>query len=283
MRVLGIIAGKGQLPAQLIEACQQSGRDFFVLGFENSADPETIAHVPHAMVRIGAVGEALAHLKNAGVQDIVMAGNIKRPSFLSLRPDAVGTRLMARMGSAIFSGDDALLKALVSFLEDEGFKVVGSDEIIGGLLMPAGILSKTKPDKRASEDIQQGLRIARAIGGLDIGQAVIIENGYVLGVEAAEGTDALIQRCGNLRRDMRSGVLVKVNKPGQEARVDLPAIGPVTVEQAHAAGLAGIAVEAGASLILDREKTIAKADMLGIFVVGMQDDNITDHTYTSGL
>lgn len=265
---LGIIAGSGRLPAQLIETCQGTGREFFVLAFENNAELECIEQVPHAIVRIGAVGEALAHLRKAGVKEVVMAGNIKRPSFLSLRPDALGAKLMARMGGAFFSGDDALLTALVQFLEEEGFKVVGSGDVMGGLLAPEGILGKVKPDAHAQADIAKGFKIAHALGDLDVGQAVIIENGYVLGVEAAEGTDALIERCGNLRREMRSGVLVKVKKPAQEERVDLPTIGIATVEKIHAAGFAGIAIEAAGSIILDKENTIARADALGVFIVG---------------
>jgi len=270
MNTLGIIAGGGRLPAQLVESCQATGRKFFVVALENAADMETVTHVPHALVRIGAVGEAIGHLRNAGVQEIVLAGSVRRPSLTSLRPDMMGAKLLARLGKAFFSGDDALLKAVVSFLESEGFKVVGSDDILRGLIAPAGILGKIKPDVRAEADIAHGIKAARALGEHDIGQAVIVENGYVLGVEAAEGTDALIERCGKLRREMQSGVLVKVKKPGQEMRADLPTIGIETVEKIHVAGFAGIAIEAGGGMILDKEKTIAKADALGVFVVGIK-------------
>ncbi len=267
---LGIIAGGGRLPGQLVEACQAAGRPCFVLGFEDVTDCEAIDHVPHEVVRLGAVGEALDHLKLAGARDLVLAGSMRRPSLLSLRPDLLGTRLLGRLGAAFFSGDDALLKAVIAFLEGEGFRVVGSDDILRGLVAPMGILGNVKPDERAQTDIAQGARIAKTLGELDIGQAVIVENGYVLGVEAAEGTDALIERCGKLRREMRSGVLVKVKKPEQEARADLPAIGPQTVEKIHAAGFAGIAIEAAGGIILDKDKTIAAANALGVFVVGIK-------------
>lgn len=267
---LGIIAGGGRLPAQLAETCKKNGREFFVLAFEGSADVDALSDLPHAVVRLGAVGEALAHLREAGAKEIVLAGKVSRPSFSALRPDLIGTRLLARMGGAFFSGDDALLKAIISFLEDEGFKIVGSDVVMGGLIAGAGALGKHKADARAEADIAIGIKAARALGALDIGQAAIVENGYVLGVEAAEGTDALIDRCGKLRREKSGGVLVKARKPGQEERVDLPTIGPLTVEKIHAAGFAGIAIEADGGLILDKEKTIARADALGIFVVGMK-------------
>jgi DUF1009 family protein len=198
-----------------------------------------------------------------------MAGKVKRPSFSALRPDRMGTKLLARMGGAFFSGDDALLKAIVSFMEEEGFIVVGSDEVLGGLIAPVGILGKIHPDQRARDDIAQGLKILKVLGELDIGQAVIVEQGYVLGVEAAEGTDTLIERCGLLRRNDKSGVLIKAHKPQQETRVDLPAIGPETIEKVHSCGFAGIAVEAGGSLIIDKENVIKKADELGIFLTGV--------------
>jgi DUF1009 family protein len=267
---LGIIAGGGRLPAQLAEHCQSIGRDFFVLAFEESADIDAIRHVPHAVVRLGAVGEAIEQLKNAGAKELVMAGKVKRPSFLSLRPDAGGARLMARMGTAFFSGDDALLKAIVAFLEEEGFTVVGSDDLLGGLLAPVGILGKIRPSRQDETDIAHGLKVAKTLGELDIGQAVIVENGYVLGVEGAEGTDALIARCAELKREARGGVLIKAKKPAQEARVDLPTIGVLTVEKIHAAGFAGIAIEADGGIILDRDTMIERADALGIFVVGVR-------------
>jgi DUF1009 family protein len=269
MNALGIIAGGGRLPTQLIEACEASGRSCFVLALGGSADIPSIAHVPHATVRIGAVGAALKHLRNAGAKDIVLAGSVRRPTLFSLRPDLAGIKLLLRLGLKFFSGDDALLTALVKFFEDEGFHVVGSDEILSALLAPEGILGNVKPSAVQQSDIAHGIEAARKLGALDIGQAAVVENGHVLGVEGTEGTDALIACCGTLRRAEKSGVLVKMSKPNQEKRADLPAIGMQTVENIHAAGLAGIAIEAGAALILDKEKTIARADALGIFIVGV--------------
>ena len=273
MKPLGIIAGGGRLPLQLAEACQAAGRAFFIVAIEDAADVTALARLPHAVVRIGAVGAAIGHLRKANAKALVLAGSVRRPSLFSLRPDAAGVKLLARLGKAFFAGDNALLKAVVSFLEDEGFRVVGSDDILQGLLAPEGVLGKIKPNARAEADIAHGLKAALALGEMDIGQAAIVENGYVLGVEAADGTDALIERCGKLRRgnsttgSMNSGVLVKVRKPGQETRADLPAIGVQTVERVHAAGFAGIAIAGG--IILDKEKTIARADALGVFVIGI--------------
>jgi len=268
---LGIIAGKGNLPAQLIKHCQDNCRPFFVLAFEESFEPEVMGGVPHAVVRLGAVGEALSHLRGAGVSDIVMAGGIKRPAMSSLKPDAAGAKLLKKIGLAIFGGDDALLKAITSFFEEENFTVVGVDQILKNIVAPAGILGNITPDKNSMADIMLGMREAKNLGALDIGQAVIIENGKLLATENAEGTDAMILACAKLRSHKpKGGILVKAKKPGQEEKVDLPSIGVQTIENMHKAGLVGVAVEAYSSLIIDREELIKKADEYAIFVIGIE-------------
>jgi len=267
---LGIIAGSGRLPTQLVEACQVIGRPCFVLAFSEDTNLDAIQNAPHAIVRLGAIGEALKHLKGAGVNEIVLAGKVARPSIASLRPDFAATQLLARLGTAFFGGDDALLKALVKFLEDEGFRIVGAQDILRSLVATEGVYGRIAPSKRDSSDIAKAFEIAKKLGELDIGQAVIVENGYVLGVEAAEGTHVLISRCAGLKREARGGVLLKAKKPQQDNRADLPAIGITTVETVHEAGFNGIAIEAEGSIILDREKTIARANELGIFIVGIR-------------
>lgn len=268
---LGIIAGSGELPLQLIETCRAQHRPFFVLTFEEN-DTNHFVNVPHARVRLGAIGEAIRYLQSAGVKELVLAGGIRRPSFSSLKPDAMGAKLMARLGTKLFAGDDALLKVVIKFLEEEGFKVLGSDDLLKDLLAPAGILGKHAPDAQAMEDIALGFKVAKTLGAFDIGQAVVVEHGLALGVEGAEGTDALVARCGALKRNARGGVLVKAKKPQQERRVDLPSIGVHTVERVHSVGLSGIALESGSSLILGREQVISVANDLGIFLVGTQND-----------
>lgn len=266
---LGILAGGGDLPRQLVEACKQQGRPYFILGFDGAADADLLEGEPHARVRIGAIGESLHHLREAGVQELVMAGRMKRPSLASLRPDSTGAKLLTRLGKSFFSGDNSLLTAVVDYLETEGFRVIGADDVLQKLLAPQGLLGRIAPSKEAQKDIEIAVPIAHAIGELDIGQAVVVQQGYILGVEAAEGTEELIARCGELKRNIpHGGVLVKVKKPSQERRVDLPTIGIDTVRQAAQAGLAGIAVEAGNVIVLDRQGVALKADALGIFVLG---------------
>lgn len=270
MNKLGIIAGSGRMPALIIEQCQRQGRDFFVVGLEGFAEAETIGNVQHKIVRLGAVGEALKTLKTEKCEEVILAGRVARPNLSSLRPDFTATMLMAKFGSKLFSGDDALLSAIVGFMEGEGLTVVGMKEVLSELLAPVGIIGKHKPSKQHYDDIERGMKAVKHLGELDIGQAVIVENGYILGVEAAEGTDELMKRCAQLsQHEAGNGVLVKAKKPTQDPRADLPTIGPETIENAHRAGYAGVAVAAGASIILDRDKLVALADAYGLFIVGV--------------
>jgi UDP-2,3-diacylglucosamine hydrolase len=265
---LGIIAGGGGLPRRLVECCGAAGRDVFVLALEGAAEPATVRDVPHAWCRLGAAATGLAVLRENGVTELVLAGAIRRPSLAALRPDWRAAKLFARIGYRAL-GDDGLLSAVVEELEAEGFRVIGPDQLLAGALVPEGPLGRVRPDEQAEADIARGLCVARAVGTLDVGQAVIVQQGLVLGVEAIEGTDELLRRCALLRRDGVGGVLVKVEKPGQERRADRPTVGPRTVALAAEAGLRGIAVEANATIVLDREEVVRAADRAGLFLVGI--------------
>jgi DUF1009 family protein len=266
---LGIIAGGGAYPAQIIAACQQQDRPFHVLAIEGQADHPAIDAAPHTWLRLGAAGEAEKVLRAEGCQEVILAGHVRRPSLREIRPDAraAGVLLKATMKSW---GDDSLLGAIIKEFEKSGFRVVGVDTILSELLAPAGPVGRHRPDADARRDIDRGVAVAQGLGALDVGQAVVVQQGIVLGVEAIEGTDALIRRCGELRRDGPGGVLVKLVKPGQDRRVDLPTIGVETVRVADAAGLQGIAVQAGGTQILDRPAVVEAADAAGLFVVGIE-------------
>jgi UDP-2,3-diacylglucosamine hydrolase len=266
---LGIVAGDGVLPRRLIESCRARGRDFFVLALKGAAEPETVHGVPHAWCRLGAAAEGLSLLRRNNVTELVLAGGVRRPSLISLRPDWRATKLFARVGYRAI-GDDALLSAVVDELEKEGFRVLGADQLLETELVGEGPIGKVLPDALAEADISHGLYIARSIGALDIGQAVVVQQGLVLGVEAIEGTDELLRRCRGLRRAGPGGVLVKVGKPGQEPRADLPTIGPRSVTLAVEARLRGIAIEAETTIVLDRGEVIRNADNAGLFVVGVR-------------
>jgi len=265
---LGILAGSGDLPQRLVQVCRASGRDVYVLAFEGQTDPATTVDVAHAWIHLGATAAAIKLLREAKVADVVMVGPMIRPSLRDLRLDPLSIKALAKAGAKAL-GDDGLLRAIIGVLEGEGFRVLGVDDLLGDMEAPAGVFGRHSPDAQAKADIARGATVARALGTHDVGQAVVVQHGIVLGVEAVEGTDLLLERCATLRRSGVGGVLVKVRKPQQDARVDLPTIGAQTVERAAAAGLCGIAVEAGGTLVVDHLAVIRAADSAGLFVVGI--------------
>jgi hypothetical protein len=267
---LGIVAGSGELPLLLIEACRAGARPYFVLGIEGSCDPESLAGQPHAFVRLGASGAGIALLRKERVEELVMAGGVRRPTPWELRPDWRTARFYAKIGMRALTdfGDDALLRAIVKEIESEGFRVVGVDSLQHDLLTPLGALGRIVPDAAALADIEAGIAAARSHGAEDRGQAVIVRHGVVVEREDQAGTDAMIQRA-RASGVAQGAVMVKTAKPGQERRVDLPAIGVTTIASARTAGLRGIAVEAGGSLVLGHDAVGEAADRAGIFVVGI--------------
>jgi DUF1009 family protein len=265
---LGIIAGGGSVPGQLIQAARRQGRDCFVLAIKNSADPAHLDGVDHVWLRLGQAGRAFELLHEKQVGEVVMAGPVRRPTLAEMRPDWRTARFFARLGLKAL-GDDGLLSAVIGEFESEGFKVVGAHEVLGDLLALLGVLGAVQPDSQADSDIRRGIAVAQGLGALDVGQSVVVQQGIVLGVEAIEGTDALLDRVSGLRRAGPGGVLVKLCKPGQDKRVDLPTIGIGTVKKAQDAGLRGIAVEAGAAIVVDLDGTVREADRAGLFITGI--------------
>jgi DUF1009 family protein len=274
-RKLGIIAGGGPLPAKVAAAARAAGRGVFIVGLEGFADPVILNPWPYEMRRLGAAARIIAALRENGCQDLVMIGPVRRPSLLDLRPDAEGAKLLARVGRAAFAGDDGLLAAVIRVLTEEGFRVIGMQEIMREAVAPAGVLTRTRPDAQAMTDVSRGVRVARVLGTADVGQGCVVQQGLVLAVEAIEGTDAMLARAGSLRRDGIGGVLVKLLKPGQDRRADLPTIGPQTVRNAAAAGLRGLAFEANATILADREVCLAAADAAGLFLLGLDPETLT--------
>lgn len=265
---LGIIAGGGELVAELCLACRNSGRQHFVAGIRGNVDLTTLKTSPHTIIRLGAIGDLITKFKKESVEEVVMVGSIQRPTWQEVRPDLRGLKLLPKLLSG-GQGDGDILRIAIKELENEGFGVVGVEEVLPELLTPVGKIGKHSPSFQANKDIRHGLSVARTIGDLDIGQAVVVQQGMILGVEAAEGTDSLVSRCGLLSKPGDKGTLIKIKKAQQDSRADLPTIGPRTVEGVHRSGLGGIALQAQASLIVQRSKVIALADQYGLFVLGI--------------
>jgi len=269
LRTLGILAGGGPFPGRVAAAALAAGRRVFVVGLRGFAEPGVIGPFPHAVIRMGAASEILAQLRAAGCSDVVLVGPVRRPSLMDLRPDAEGARIMARIGRAAFAGDDGLLAAIVRVLGEEGFRVLGAHEVLTEAVGPHGQMGRVAPDAAAMADIERGAAVVRALGQADVGQGCVVQQGIVLAVEAIEGTDAMLARAAGLARPGPGGVLVKLVKPGQDRRADLPTIGPATLRAAAAAGLRGVAFEAGGTLLTDRAACVTEADGAGLFLLGI--------------
>ena len=269
---LGILAGGGPLPGRVAAAAQAAGRAVFLVGLEGHAEPAVLAPFAHGWARLGAAGRILGLLRAQNCRDVVLVGPVRRPSLLDLRPDVEGARLLARIGRAAFGGDDGLLAAIVRVLAEEGFRVLGAHEVLTEAVAPRGRFGRHAPDAAALADVTRGVAVARALGAVDVGQGCVVQQGIVLAVEAIEGTDAMLARAAALCRPGPGGVLVKLVKPGQERRADLPTIGPATVRAAAAAGLRGVAVEAGGTLLTDRAGLVLAADDAGLFLLGFAPD-----------
>lgn len=265
---IALFAGKGDLPRTLIQVFQQQTRPFVVCAFKGQTDEALVKGLPHVWLNLGEIGKALHYLATHHIREIVMAGGISRPTFSELRPDWEGVKLIAKIGSKAL-GDDNLLKLVIETFENKGYKIVGPDDVLAELLVPHGPLTSLEPDDQASHDIRRGIEILSALSPVDVGQGVVVQEGLVLGIEAIEGTDALIERTGPLHRSGLGGVLIKLAKHQQEQRVDLPTIGLTTIQKALQAGLRGIAVEEGRTLFLNRDESIQLAEEKGLFIIGL--------------
>lgn len=268
---LGIIAGRGPLPCVVAEAASGRGVPLHIVAIRGEAWDE-IERFPHTWVKWGEIGKMFRALDQNGCGDLVIIGGVNRPDFSNVRFDLGAIKTLPFILSLGKGGDDHVLSRVVRFFEEKGYRVHGAGDVAPELLAGEGVLGDNRPSAEDQADIEIALRVVSALGRLDVGQAAVVVRGHVLAVEAAEGTDAMLARCAELRersaRRGQAGVMVKAPKPGQEQRVDLPTIGPETVRKAAAAGLAGIAVAAGQVLMAERAATIAAANEHGLFLVG---------------
>jgi len=266
-----LIAGRGALPAHLARALAASGKPFLIAEVEGFAmeNPDGLPVRRFALERLALLFD---HLHETGVTRVVMAGAVTRPRLDPERIDPRTAQLLPRIVPALAQGDDATLRAVIALFEEEGFAVVGAEAVAPDLLPPPGVLTHARPSPADERDAARAAQIVAALGAADVGQGAVVAQGLCLAVEALPGTDAMLawvaEVAGACRPDPKGarGVVCKAPKPGQDRRVDLPAIGPATVEAAARAGLAGIVVEAGGVLLLDPAETVARADRVGLFL-----------------
>ena len=278
---LGIIAGSGELPLYIAAKAHAMGRQVFIAAIQGTTDPKIEQH-PHTWLKWGELGKLFKSLSQAGVQDLVIIGGVKRPNLKDMHVDFGLICNLPFIFSLTLGGDDSVLSNVVDFIEKKGFTIIGAHEMTADL----GCMTKKQPSPRDQADIDKGKKTVLELGSMDIGQGAVVARDYVLCVEAAEGTDQMLERAKGLRQwgskwlGRRFGVLVKWPKPHQELRIDMPTIGPKTVALVAEAGLAGICVAAGNVLMSDKQKTIEAANQAGIFIIGQSLDE-TAHTPSS--
>lgn len=272
IKKLGIIAGGGSLPSQLISACQEKNIEPYIVGFEGQTNEKLKDDNSHFWTHLGSAGKIIKYFRSKDVKDLVMIGHIKRPAFNELKPDLKAVQIISRIGMKAL-GDNGLLTALKSELEREGFKLHGIHKFCDDLFVREGLVGSIKPKPEDQASIDRGIKVSQGIGQMDIGQSVVVQNGIVIGVEAIEGTDGLISRCKPLLKKGRGGILVKTCKPNQDKDLDLPTIGVQTVENAHQSGLVGIVIQAEHVIMTNPEAVAKYADKHKIFVLGVSIEN----------
>jgi hypothetical protein len=272
---VGLIAGGGVMPFAVADSLAARGIHPVLFALRGACDPVRVERFRHHWISVGQIGRAVKLFRAENCRDLVFIGTLVRPALSEIRLDWATLRVIGRIWASFRGGDDHLLSGIGDILERDGFRMIGIRDVAPDLLMPEGCLTRAVPDVHALADIARGRDVLLALGRFDIGQAAVVVDGHVVGVEDIEGTDGLLARVARLRAEGRiraataRGVLVKAPKSGQDLRFDLPTVGPRTVEGAASAKLAGIAIVAGHTMIADPEAVIEAADARGLFVTGV--------------
>jgi DUF1009 family protein len=272
---VGLIAAGGVMPFAVADSLIARGIDPVLFALRGSCDPVKVTRFRYHWISIGQISRLTRLLRSENCRDLVFIGTLVRPALSEIRLDWGTLRVIPRVLAAFRGGDDHLLSGIGGILERDGFRMVGIKDVAPDLLMPEGCLTRASPDENAAADIARGSEVLHALSPFDIGQAAIVIDGHVVGVEDIEGTDGLLARVARLRAEGRirartgRGALVKAPKSGQDLRFDLPTMGPRTVEGAAAAQLAGIAIVAGNTIVVDPQTVIEAADAASLFVTGL--------------
>jgi DUF1009 family protein len=272
---VGLIAAGGVMPFAVADSLAARGIHPVLFALKGACDPVAVARFRHHWISVGQFGRATRLFRAENCRDLVFIGTLVRPALAELRLDWGTLRVIGRLLTAFRGGDDHLLSGIGRILEQDGFRMVGIKDVAPDLLMPEGCLTRAAPDPNAAADIAKGRDVLGALSPFDIGQAAVVIDGHVVAVEDIEGTDGLLARVARLRGEGRirarpgRGVLVKAPKSGQDLRFDLPTIGPRTIEGAAAAGLGGVAIVAGNTIVVEPQAMIDAADAAGVFVTGL--------------
>jgi DUF1009 family protein len=272
---VGLIAAGGVMPFAVADSLAARGIHPVLFALKGACDPVAVARFRHHWISVGQFGRATRLFRAENCRDLVFIGTLVRPALAELRLDWGTLRVISRLLTAFRGGDDHLLSGIGRILEQDGFRMVGIKDVAPDLLMPEGCLTRAAPDPNAAADIAKGRDVLGALSRFDIGQAAVVIDNHVVAVEDIEGTDGLLARVARLRGEGRirakpgRGVLVKAPKSGQDLRFDLPTVGPRTLEGVAAAGLGGVAIVAGNTIVVEPQAMIDAADAAGLFVTGL--------------
>jgi DUF1009 family protein len=272
---VGLIAAGGAMPFAVADSLAVRGTRPVLFAIRGACDATKVERFRHHWISIGQLGRATRLFREEGCGELIFIGSLVRPALSEIRFDVGTLRAIPQIWASFRGGDDHLLSGIGRIFEGQGFRMVGIKDVAPDLLMPEGNVTGVRPDERSQADIAKGREVLRALSPFDIGQAVVVIDGHVVGVEDIEGTDGLLARIARLREQGRirapagRGVLVKAPKAGQDLRYDLPTVGPRTLEGAASAKLAGIAVAAGNAIVAEPQAMIAAADKAGLFIMGM--------------
>jgi DUF1009 family protein len=274
---IAIICGGGSFPGAVAAAVVRRGRQPVMFGLKGWADAEIVERHTHHWIAIGQVGRFFRLARDERCTEVLFIGSLLRPPLTQVRLDWQTIRLLPRLARVFRGGDDRLLSGIASLAEEGGLRVIGLRDVAPEVFVPEGVFGRRQPTARDLSDIAHGMTLIAALGPFDVGQAAIVANNNVLAVEAAEGTDNMLARIADLRRQGRVtvppgvGVLIKAPKPGQDRRFDLPSIGPRTIEGVARAGLAGVAVAAGSTIIAEAAEVATAADRANVFIIGVSE------------
>ena len=274
-RPVGVIAAGGAMPFAVADSLAARGVGAVLFALRGVCDVERVERFRHHWISIGELGRAKRLFRAEGCRELVFIGSLVRPALSEIRLDWGTLRALRQVFAAFRGGDDHLLSGIGRIFEQDGFRMVGIKDVAPDLLMPQGCLTRAAPDRQSLADIETGRAVLHALGPFDVGQAAVVIDGHVVAVEDVEGTDALLARVirlrelGRVRGAARRGVLVKAPKSGQDLRYDLPTTGPGTVEAVAGAKLAGLAVIAGNTLLVEPQAMIGAADAAGLFITGV--------------
>ncbi len=264
---LAIFAGRGSLPMMLIEDCQKKGRKFIVFLLIGETYEIDYSAFNPIKIAYGELERFLGELQKNQIKNIVFIGGVTKPNFASLKVDKRGAGLLAKILANKILGDDAVLTTVIKFFEKEGFRILRIDQLLDCVVSQKTTLTLIKPTKENLEDISLGVKAIKSFSQFDVGQSLVIAQKQIIAVEALEGTDEMIKRCKNLQADyVKNAVLVKMKKAKQNMKADLPTIGVETIKNCFESKISGIAIQAGSTLVLQKEEVIKKADELGLFL-----------------